>query len=85
MFEAKTKIKKFISQHFSNQEIKDDEDIFEMGFVNSMFAMQLVYFIEQEFNITVKNEDLDFDNFRTVNAMVSFLESKKALLTGSSN
>ncbi|MEC4892948.1 MAG: acyl carrier protein [Oscillatoria sp. PMC 1051.18] len=80
MNEVKTKIKNFLSQYFGNREIKDDEDIFAAGFVNSMFAMQLVLFIEQEFQISIDNEDLEFDNFRTIAAMTRLVEAKTTVL-----
>ncbi|WP_392535264.1 acyl carrier protein [Nostoc sp. C117] len=76
MNQAKTQIKNFISRFITTHDLQEDEDIFTLGFVNSMFAMQLVLFLEQEFKITIENEDLDFDNFRTINAMASFLERK---------
>lgn len=74
-----SKIRNFLAQYFGNHDLQNDEDIFALGFVNSMFAMQLVLFIEKEFNVTIENEDLDFDNFRTINAMVSLLEQKMAV------
>ncbi|MEG4342103.1 phosphopantetheine-binding protein [Microcoleus sp. A003_D6] len=77
---AKDKIKKFLSQFFGNHELQDDEDIFALGFVNSMFAMQLVLFIEKEFEVTIENEDLEFANFRSINSMVSLLERKTTVL-----
>jgi acyl carrier protein len=77
---AKSKIKNFLSQYFGDRELQDDEDIFALGFVNSMFAMQLVLFVEKEFKVTIENEDLDFDNFRTINAMADLLERKMAVV-----
>lgn len=77
---AKDKIKKFLSQFFGNHDLQDDEDIFALGFVNSMFAMQLVLFIEKEFEITIENEDLEFANFRSINSMVSLVERKTTVL-----
>ena len=71
-----TRIKEFLSQLFRNHDLQLDEDIFALGFVNSMFAMQLVLFIEQEFQITIENEDLEFENFRTINAMARLVEKK---------
>ncbi|MBP5973114.1 acyl carrier protein [Brasilonema sp. CT11] len=79
MKEAKTKIKKFLGQSFGHHEFQEDEDIFSLGFVNSMFAMQLVLFLEKEFQITIENEDLEIENFSTINAMSSFLEKKLAI------
>ena len=80
---AKEKIKLFLSQSFSNYQLQDDEDIFALGFVNSMFAMQLVLFIESEFAVKIDNEDLDFENFKTVNAMASLLERKMQTIASS--
>lgn len=82
MKEAKAKIKNFLAQYFRNHKLKDDEDIFALGFVNSMFAMQLVLFIEKEFQVSIENEDLDLENFRTIDAIVSLLERKKAAIAG---
>jgi methoxymalonate biosynthesis acyl carrier protein len=69
------KTKSFLAQ-FINVNVADDEDLFASGLVNSLFAMQLVLFIEKEFSIKVENEDLDYDNFRTLNAIVGFIERK---------
>lgn len=82
MQDAKAKIKDFLSQYFVNHDLQDDDDIFAQGFINSMFAMQLVLFIEQAFQITVENEDLDIENFRTINAMAQLLERKTVVISG---
>ncbi|HAZ44666.1 MAG TPA: D-alanyl carrier protein [Cyanobacteria bacterium UBA11369] len=82
MKDAKAKIKKFLSQYFVNHELQDNEDIFAQGFVNSMFAMQLVLFVEQEFQVTIENDDLDIENFNTINAIAKLLERKMAVFAG---
>ncbi|WP_139487898.1 acyl carrier protein [Brevibacillus dissolubilis] len=74
----KAKVKKFLSRFFKSQEIADDQDIFSLGFVNSLFAMQLVLFLEKEFDIMVDTEDLDLENFRTIDLITSFVEKKQA-------
>ena len=76
MIERKIKIKQFLSRSFRNHQIQDDEDIFSLGFVNSLLALQLVTFLQNEFAVTIDDEDLDFDNFRTVNAMNALVELK---------
>jgi methoxymalonate biosynthesis acyl carrier protein len=79
MGDNKAKIHAFLSGFFRDHNLKDDEDIFSTGFVNSLFAMQLVLFVEKEFNITVDNDDLDLENFRTLNAIDGLIERKCAL------
>ena len=81
MDEIKVRIKNFLAQFFGSYDLSDDVDIFSLGFINSMFAMQLVLFIEKEFKITVENEDLDLANFRTVNAISHLIQKKTTLST----
>lgn len=76
MRERKDKIKNFLSKFFRSRELGDDDDIFAMGFVNSLLALQLVNFIQKEFSITIEDEDLEFENFRTINSMDALLERK---------
>ena len=72
-------LRNFISRFMRGHELKDDEDIFASGFVNSMFAMQLVQFIEHQFGFEIESEDLELDNFRSIEAMTRFIEQKKSL------
>lgn len=65
-------------EQFIDVDVADDEDLFASGLVNSLFAMQLVLFVEKEFSIKVDNEDLDLDNFRSVSAITGFIQRKLA-------
>lgn len=76
MEDEKIKIHAFLKRFFRKRDICDDEDIFTLGFVNSLFAMQLVMFLEKEFSLKVDNKDLDLNNFRTINSMVRLIEQK---------
>lgn len=78
MDERKTKIKGFLSKYFRNHELKDDEDIFALGFVNSLLAIQLVAFVEKEFGIEVGDEDLDIANFRSIDKIDELVGRKLA-------
>ena len=62
--------------HFKNYELQDDDDIFSLGFVNSLFAMQLVMFVEKEFQLKVQDDDLLIDNFRSVNAVMDLVTKR---------
>jgi acyl carrier protein len=76
--ETRSEIRQFLARFFHNYDLQDDEDIFALGFVNSLFAMQLVTFVEKGFDISVENQDLDLDNFRTINALTSLILRKKS-------
>jgi acyl carrier protein len=74
--DIRTKTRTFLAKFFQNLDLQDDQDIFAMGFVNSLFAMQLVLFVESEFGISVEDEDLDIDNFKSINAIANLVERK---------
>lgn len=76
--DVKAKIREFLARFFQDLRLADDEDIFALGFINSLFAMQLVLFVESEFGFTVEDTDLDIENFRSLNAMASLIERKAA-------
>ena len=76
MDERKTKIRDFLARFFRNHDLQNDEDIFALGFVNSLLAMQLVQFVEKEFAITIEDEDLDLDNFRTIDNIDALIGRK---------
>ncbi|MET9504290.1 acyl carrier protein [Streptomyces sp. NPDC006622] len=50
-----------------------DQDLFTTGVANSMFAMQLVVFLEQTYFVTVAGPDLQLSNFRTVKSMAALV------------
>ncbi|GAA2811443.1 acyl carrier protein [Nonomuraea dietziae] len=66
---AKGQILDFIRGRYPQAEIDESQDIFALGFVNSLFAMELVMFVEKTFEVTIPNEELRIDNFRTADAM----------------
>ena len=72
------KTRNFLQKYFQNLELTNDQDIFALGFVNSLFAMQLVLFVEKEFALQIEDEDLDIDNFRSLNAIAALVERKSA-------
>lgn len=77
MSQIKEHIRNFFNKHISYKNIDDDSDIFQLGYVNSLFAMQIVNFVEKQFVISIDNDDLNINNFRTINKISQFIERKK--------
>jgi methoxymalonate biosynthesis acyl carrier protein len=69
-------VKHFILSSINIEHLNDDDDLFESGFVNSLFAVQLMTFIEKTFAIEVGMEDLDIENFKSLNAAAAFVVRK---------
>ncbi len=73
----KSDVRAFLGKFIKNHDIQDADDIFAQGFVNSLFAMQLVMFVEQTYGITVEDDDLNIDNFRSIDAITSLVMRKR--------
>jgi methoxymalonate biosynthesis acyl carrier protein len=78
----KALIREFLAGHLHEVEVEDDEDLFAAGLVNSLFAVQLVMWVERTYGIQVAGRDLDFANFRSVCAVAKFVERGKPLAGG---
>jgi methoxymalonate biosynthesis acyl carrier protein len=55
-----------------------DDDYFALGRANSLFALELVTFVERHFSLTVEVTDLELDNFRTIARTAEFVRQKLA-------
>ena len=82
MDDAKIKIRGFLSRFFQTSKLKDDDDIFALGFVNSLFAMQLVTWVENEFGVQIEDEDLDVENFNSITAISGLIMRKNCYAQG---
>lgn len=70
-------IRSYILENISIPALDDDFDIFEAGIVNSLFSIELMTFLEKAFNIKVTMDDLDMENFKSVNATSQFVQRKE--------
>ena len=55
----------------------DDDDIFAGGFVNSLYLVQLLAFVQREFGIALDEDDYDMANFRSIRALSDFVARKR--------
>ena len=83
MESKQAKIKTFLSKYFQNHDLRDDEDIFALGFVNSLLAIQLVMFVEKEFGMAVESDDLELENFSSVEAIAGLVRRKQGTAAAS--
>jgi methoxymalonate biosynthesis acyl carrier protein len=74
----RTAVREFIAQHTGGTQIGDEEDMFANGLVSSLFAVQLVMWVERNFGTPIDGADLDFVNIRSVSAIASFVDRKRA-------
>ena len=77
--EIKETVRGFILSSGGVPDFEDDENLFESGIVNSLFAVQLMTFIESTFALQVEPDDLDIQNFKSLNAMTAFVRGKSGV------
>ncbi|MEU1982489.1 acyl carrier protein [Nocardia sp. NPDC019395] len=70
-------LRRFFSA-MTGTEVQPDDDIFELGLVNSLRALEIVAHVEQTYGLTVEVEDLDLDNFRSAGRLAAFVMRKQA-------
>jgi acyl carrier protein len=76
---SNTKIREFILGKFPlarKRQLKDSDALLESGILDSLGVLDLVRFIEQEFSISVADEDLVPDNFQTIDRIAAFIGSR---------
>ena len=62
---------------FSNPEkINDDTQLFDEGIFDSMGLLNLIAFLEENFDIQVEDSELDASNFGSIKAIGLFLGKK---------
>jgi methoxymalonate biosynthesis acyl carrier protein len=60
------------------RDVPEDEPIIETGVLTSLQTVELVMFLEERFGIMVEDEELDEENFGSVNAIAGLVAGKTA-------
>lgn len=71
--------KQFIIDNFlfgNGEKLNYDTPLFEKGIIDSTGVLELVAFIEDNFNVIVADDELVLENFSSLNAIEKFLNSK---------
>ncbi len=82
MDETTQKIKQFIVDEFmpdvSVDELDSDFDLLTGGVVDSLGLLQVVAWLETEFDVSVDESQLGPESFRTVDAIKTYVDQAKA-------
>ena len=76
------KIREYLSQNFLFSDdgfaYEDDASFLELGIIDSFGFMELLHWVEQEFSISVADDELVPDNFDSVRKLSSFILGKQS-------
>ena len=74
------RLREFILEKFPlarKRGIQDDLPLLENGILDSLGVLDLVEFVEKEFDIPISDEDLSPENFQTIAKLSVFIDSKR--------
>jgi methoxymalonate biosynthesis acyl carrier protein len=75
--DIKQTVRGFLLSSINVPKLNDEDNLFELGIVNSLFAVQLMTFIEKTFGLEVETDDLEIENFKSLKAATAFVMKKK--------
>ena len=79
MEEIKEKVREFVidaAQRKGLDKVTDEESLTDNGVIDSLAIFRLVSFLEDNFGIRIADEEIVNENFRSVNAIESFVADK---------
>ncbi len=76
--EIKKKISVFLLEKIPNQglELKDDTDLLNEWFLDSLGIINTIMFLEGQFSINVARSEINGDNFTNLNTLSEYIISK---------
>jgi acyl carrier protein len=73
-------MKEFIVGHFASarrRPLNDGDPLIESGIIDSLGVLDVVAFVESEFEVQVDDEELTAENFQTIACIAAYVEKKR--------
>lgn len=74
MNQTQEQIYNFMMEHKKTDNLTCETELFKSKYINSLFALQLVMFVEKTFDIKLKRKDISEKNFHSINAIAELVE-----------
>jgi acyl carrier protein len=79
---VREEIKSFIINNFmmgrNPEELIDSDSLLNKGIIDSTGVLELVGFLEERFNLQVKDEELVPENLDSVNNLINYIQKKQS-------
>ena len=79
MSDIKTKIRAFVVENFlfgNDEGLEDGTSFLEDGIIDSTGILELVNYLEEEFSISIEDDDLIPENLDSINNVSAYLNKK---------
>ena len=74
--DTRERVFQFFVQQQKAEGLTYETELLKSKYINSLFAMQIVLYVEKEFGIKLKRKDISEQNFRTINDIAALVDSK---------
>jgi len=75
------KIKDYLEDTLLIGDISNDTPLIDGGFIDSIQILELALFIEETFGVTLVAEDMQVENFASIDAIVVYVSQKMETLS----
>jgi acyl carrier protein len=79
--EIKEQVRTFVTSNFYVAEpeaLEDDASLLDRGIIDSTGVLEVIFFIEETFGITVKDSEMLPENLDSIDRIANFIARKKA-------
>lgn len=80
--DVKEQIRQYVAENFlfsdNGFELDNDESFLEAGVVDSLGVLELVTFVEENFDVQVPDEEIVPDNFDSVDRLADYIGRKRS-------
>jgi acyl carrier protein len=71
------KIRNFLAQQFPmTKKVGDDEPLLKNGLIDSLGILEIVTFLEKEFDVAISDDELLPENFESLSSLSNFVRQK---------
>jgi acyl carrier protein len=77
--QIKSEIRGFLYQHFPaarEKAVGDSDPLLELGIIDSLGVLDVVAHLESAFEITIADDELEVDDFASIQALAAFVQRK---------
>lgn len=79
MITVRDGIQDFLENKLLIQGIENDTALIDDGYIDSIQILELAMFIEDTYEVTLVADDMEIENFASIDAMVNYVSQKQEL------
>jgi acyl carrier protein len=72
------RVRELLRDVLSGEPPTPETDLIDSGLLDSLSLVELLFALEQEFQLSIPLDNLELDAFRTIDSIASFVEAQRA-------